>query len=120
MSFRIEKTDGIIEVHVWGKAAQSEIVTILRKLHEMAPRKEISDLWLLSEEYVLPWDTFMPIVKEVRRLLAPGMIAKKSALVVSNHFQMAQAKLYLEEARVLPFEMAAFMTREEAVRWLKT
>lgn len=119
MAFRIEKTEDFIEVHLWGNAHESEVITILRKLHEMAPRKEISDLWLLSEEYVLPWDTFLPIVKEVTRLLSRDMIAKKSAIVVANHFQMAQAELYLEEAECLPFEIGVFMTRDEAIKWLK-
>jgi len=120
MAFRIEKTEDFIEVHLWGNAHESEILVILRKLHEMAPRKEISDLWLLSEEYSLPWDVFLPIVKEVTRLLSPDMVANKSAIVAANHFQMAQAELYLEEAKCLPFETGVFMTREEAIRWLKT
>jgi hypothetical protein len=120
MAFRIEKKDDLIEVHVWGDAHESEVVAILGKLREMAPRKEISDLWLLSEEYVLPWDIFLPIVEEVRRLLPSDMIANKSAIVVATHFQMAQAQLYLEEAKSLPFEIGAFMTREEALGWLKT
>ena len=63
MAFRIEKADDIIEVHLWGEGDESEVLTILRKLHEMAPRKEISDLWLISEEYVVPWVSFLPIVK---------------------------------------------------------
>jgi len=120
MAFRIEKTEDFIEVQIWGNADESEVVTILRKLHEMAPRKEISDLWLVSEECVVPWDCFLPIVKEITRLLSRDMIANKTAIVVANHFQMAQAELYLEEAKCLPFEIGAFMTREEAIRWLKT
>jgi hypothetical protein len=120
MAFRIEKTEDFIEVHLWGNGDESEVVDILRKLHEMAPRKEISDLWLLSEEYVVPWDAFFRIVKEVTRLLSRDIITNKSAIVVANHLQMAQARLYLEEAKRLPFEIDAFMTREEAIRWLKT
>ena len=120
MAFRIERTEDFIEVHLWGNAHESEVLEILRKLREMAPHKEISDLWLISEGYVLPWDTYLSIVKEVKRFLSPDMITSKSAIVVSNHFQMAQAKLYLEEAKSLPFEIGAFMTQEEAIRWLKT
>jgi hypothetical protein len=119
MAFRIEKVEDFIEVHLWGNADESEVVAILRKLNEMAPHREISDLWLLSEECVVPWDVFLTIVKEVGRLLSPDMIAKKSAIVVASHFQMAQAELYLEEAKRLPYETGVFMTREEAVRWLK-
>jgi hypothetical protein len=111
--------EDFIEVHLWGEAHESEVVAILRKLHEMAPRKEISDLWLFAEEYVISWDTFSEIVKEVTQLLPHDMIASKSAIVVANHFQMAQASLYLEEAKRLPFEIGVFMTREEAIRWLK-
>ncbi len=120
MAFRIEKKEDCIEVHLWGNAHESEVLEILRKLREMAPRKEISDLWLLSEEYVVPWDLFLPIVNEVKSFVSGDMIANKSAIVVANHSQMAQAQLYLEEAKSLPFEIGAFMTREEAVRWLKT
>ena len=120
MAFRIERTKDFIEVHLWGNGHESEILEILRKLREMAPRKEISDLWMISEEYVVPWDLFLPIVNEVKSFVSSDIIAKKSAIVVANHSQMAQAQLYLEEGQSLPFEMGAFMTREEALRWLKT
>ena len=120
MAFRIEKAGDFIEVQVWGSADRSEVVQILRKLHEMTPRKEISDLWLLSEDYVVPWDAFSSIVKELRYLLSADVIANKSAIVVTSHSKMAQARLYLEEAKCLPFDIGVFMTREEAVRWLKT
>ncbi len=120
MTFRIEKKEDLIEVHVWGSAHESEVLEILRKLREMAPRKEISDLWVVSEEYVVPWDLFLPIVNEVKGFVTGDMIGKKSAIVVPTHSQMAQAQLYLEEAKCLPYEVAAFMTREEAIRWLKS
>jgi hypothetical protein len=120
MAFRIEKTEDCIEVHLWGNGDQWEIMNILGQLREMAPRKEISDLWLVSKEYVVPWHAFSPIVKEVTRLLANDMIANKTAIVVSDHLQMSQARLYLEEAKRLPFEIGVFITREEAMRWLKT
>ena len=119
MAFRIERTEDFIEVHLWGNAPESEVVAILRKLHEMAPCKEISDLWLIAEECVIPWDVFLTIVKEVGSFLSRDMIANKSAIVVASHFQMAQAELYLEEAKRLPFETAVFMAREDAIRWLK-
>jgi hypothetical protein len=118
--FRIEKKEDFIEVHLWGNSHESEVVEILWKVHEMAPRKEISDLWLLSEDCVVPWGVFPALVKQVGRLVSPDFIGSKSAIVVVNHFQMAQAKLYLEEAKGLPYETGVFMTREEALRWLKT
>ena len=120
MAFRIEKGGEFIEVHLWGNGDESEVLHILRKLREMAPRKEISDLWLLSEEYVIPWKAFLPIVKEVARFASDDIIPNKTAIVVASHLQMAQARLYLEEAKRLPFEIAVFMTREEAISWLKT
>ena len=120
MAFRIEKTEDFIEVHLWGNGNEWEVMDILRKLHEMAPHKEISDLWQISAEYVVPLEAFLSIVNEITRFLSNDMIANKSAIVVANHFQMAQARLYLEEAKRLPFEIAVFMTREEAIRWLKT
>ena len=46
MAFRIEKGGGTIEVYLWGNGDESEVLHILRKLREMAPRKETSDLWL--------------------------------------------------------------------------
>ena len=81
MAFRIEKTEDFIEVHLWSEAHESEVVAILRKLYEMAPRKEMSDLWLFAEEYVIPWDAFSEIVKEVTQFLSHDMIASKSAIV---------------------------------------
>jgi hypothetical protein len=119
MTFRIEKTEDFIEVHLWGEAHESEVVTVLQKLHEMAPRKEISDLWIVAKEYVVPWSAYPAIVKEVTGFLSRDMVPSKSAIVVANHFQKAQAELYREEAKRLPFEIGAFMTREEAIRWLK-
>jgi hypothetical protein len=59
-------------------------------------------------------------VKELTRFLSNDMMAKKSAIVVADYLQMAQARLYLEEAKSLPFEIGVYMTREEAIRWLKT
>ena len=120
MAFRIEKAGDFIEVHLSGNGDKSEVVDILRKLYEMAPRKEISDLWLVSEEYVVPWDAFLPIVMEVTRFLSNDMITNKTAIVVASHLQMAQGRLYLEEAKRLPFAIGIFMTRQEAIRWLKT
>ena len=120
MTFRIERKEDLIEVQVWGNGDESEVLDILRKLREMAPRKEISDLWFLSEEYVVPWAAFLPIVQELTRLLSEDMIAKKTAIVVASHLQMAQGRLYLDEAKRLPFEIGVFMTREEAMKWLKT
>lgn len=119
MAFHIEKAEDFIEVKLWGNGDQWEIVKILGQLREMAPRKEISDLWLISKEYVVPWHAFPPIVKEVSRLLPNDMIANRSAIVVSDHLQMSQARLYLEEAKRLPFEIGVFMTKEEAIKWLK-
>ncbi len=119
MAFRVEKTEDCIEVHLWGSGDQWEIMNILRQLREMAPHKEISDLWVISKEYVVPWYAFSPIVNEVSRLLPNDMIANKTAIVVSDHLQMSQAKLYLEEAKRLPFEIGVFMTRAEAIKWLK-
>jgi hypothetical protein len=119
MSFRIERTDDLIEVYLWGHVQGSEIMSILWQLNAIAPRKEISDVWLLAEDCVVPWDTFLPVVKELGRLLSPDMKASRSAIVVASHLQMAQAQLYLEEAKRLPFETRAFLSREEAVTWLK-
>jgi hypothetical protein len=120
MAYRIERSEEFIEVHLSGQVDEWEILTILRKLSEMAPRKEISDLWLLGEECVVRWDAFATIVDGIKRLLPADMIASKSAIVVASPFQMVQAEMYREAAKRLPYEIGAFMRREEAVRWLKT
>ena len=120
MAFSIEKTEDFIEVHVWGEAQPGEVMAILHKLREMAPRKETSDLWVFPEEYVVPWDAFVTIVKEITGFVVPGMVGKKTAIVVANNFQMAQGELYRKEAKALPFEIGVFMSRDEAMEWLKT
>ena len=119
MAFRIERTEEVIEVHLWGQGRESEILAILGELYKMAPRKEVSDLWLVSEDYVVPWDAFSTIAKQVRGFLSHDMVAKNSAIVVANQFQMVQAELYRNEAQGLPFEIGVFLTREDAVAWLK-
>ena len=120
MAHRIEKTEDLIEVHLWGDAHLTEVLTVLRKLHALTPRKEISDLWLIAEEYVVPWATFSTIVKAVTHLLGRDMVMAKSAIVVANEFQVAQASMYQEAAHHLPFKVGVFRNRDAAVQWLKT
>jgi hypothetical protein len=100
MAFRIEKTEDLIEVHLWGYGDEAEVVNILRKLRGMAPRKEISDLWLISEEYVVPLDAFLRIVKELIGFLSNDMIAKKSAIVVANHSKWHRQACILKKPNV--------------------
>ncbi|MBM4079732.1 MAG: hypothetical protein FJ278_08535 [Planctomycetes bacterium] len=120
MAYRIEKTEDLIEVHLSGQVDEWEILAILGKLRDMAPRKETSDVWLLGEECVVRWDAFSMIVDGIKRLLPPDLIPSRSAIVVASPFQMAQAEMYRQEAKSLPYETGAFMTREEAVRWLRS
>ncbi len=120
MAFNIERNEGFIEVHLWGEGQEGEVLTIVQKLKEMAPKKEIADLWMISKEYVLPWACYLPIVEKIANFTPINGGAMKSAIVVSDHFQMAQAQFYLEAAKCLPFAVGAFMTRNEAIRWLAT
>ena len=119
MAHRIEKTEDFIEVHLSGETHEEEILIILWKLHQLIPRKEISDVWLLDEACVVPWQAYSKIVRGIAGLMSSDMITSKSAIVVSNHFQMAQAEMFREEAKCLPYEIGVFMSREESARWLK-
>jgi hypothetical protein len=120
MAHRIEKNEGLIEVHLSGEASLWEVLFVLRTLQQLAPRKEISDLWTISEEYVVPWNLFATIVRGIGRLIDHDTLPTKSAIVVSNQVQLMQAKFYQQEAKVLPYETGVFLSRHEAVKWLKS
>jgi hypothetical protein len=119
MPYRIQKTDGFVEIYLWGETSPGEVLVVLRRLHDLAPSKELSDLWIFSSECVIPCEAYQTIVKAAQSLCCTGMIASRSAIVAADQFQKAQLELYLREAQNLPFEIGAFTERDEAVEWLK-
>ncbi len=119
MAYRINKMDDLMEVHVWDEVSVTDVLTILGQLHAMAPLKEISDLWMLSEGCMIPWDEFSTVAKGIKNLVAKDAVARPSAVVAANQFHRAQLELFLHEARELPYEIGIFSERDEAVNWLQ-
>ncbi|MCX6996871.1 MAG: STAS/SEC14 domain-containing protein [Kiritimatiellaeota bacterium] len=120
MSYSIEKTPDFVEVHIRGDTSGRDVLTVLEQLTKEYPRKEICDLWVLSSECVIPFGAFSTIVEKLKGAVANDFVGCKTALVVTDAFQMAQAAMYRHEAAALPFEIRVFMSRDQAVEWLKS
>jgi hypothetical protein len=118
MPYRIYERDSIVEVLVWGMISAPEIIEALRELHHRDSRKQISDLWNMSESSMVPLTAFSEIIEAVHTLCSPDMVGRKSAIVVSSGLQKMAAQLYLSAAKDLPFEIQAFTSRKDAISWL--
>ena len=119
MAYKIEAKDGYVEVQVTGRTTKHEIIEILRELSRRDPRKETPDLWLVESESQVPLADFIEIALAVGKLLPPGIVGARSALVAADHFQMAEMQMYRLESSFLPFELGVFHTQAEALAWLR-
>ena len=118
MPYKIEDRDCYVEVSVWGEANRWEVLEALRKLHRRDPRKEIPDMWLISEETVFPVEWHLPVATATEKLCAKGCIGARSAIVVADKLHKAQLDLYRKQARELPYQMRVFTERKDAEIWL--
>lgn len=119
MACAIEEKDGLVEVHVTGETTPHELVAAVREIQRRYPRKEVSDLWLLSKRSLVPFVAFRGIVDAIARFWRPGTAASPSAIVAEDEFQRAQLELFRAEASSLPYPMGVFASREQAVAWLQ-
>ena len=119
MPYRIHRSDGIVEVEVSGNTSVTELLSAVRELRAMDPRKEVSDLWTISEDIVVPFAEFSTIVANIKALCTSDMVGCKTALVANGEFQRAVMDLYRSEAKALPFQIGVFASREQAIHWLK-
>jgi hypothetical protein len=120
MPYKIQEIDGYVEVSVWGETSKWEVLEVIRELQRRDTRKEVSDLWLLSKECMVPFTEFSEIAEAVKSLCTSGMIGSKSAIVAEDELQRAQLEMYRAEAAILPFEVRVFRSRDDAVQWLKS
>lgn len=119
MAYSIQMEDGFVEVKLWGKTSIWEVLSALGDLRKNDPHKQISDLWNFASECVIPFVAFPTIVLAVLRIVPRDKSGRRSALVVTDEIQMAEAAIYLREAHILPFELKAFLSRDSAIEWLK-
>jgi aspartate aminotransferase len=50
VGYRIEEKEDFVEVQLSGQTSSWEVLRAVRQLHERYPRKEVSDLWIVSDE----------------------------------------------------------------------
>jgi hypothetical protein len=119
MTCRIEERGDLVVVNVTGETSKWEVLDTVHRLHERDPRKDVSDLWILSSESVVPFDAFPELVEGIRRLCTDGRKFARSAIVASGQFQKALMDMYRSEAQSLPYEIGVFTSRAAAEKWLK-
>ena len=119
MAYRIHEGDGFVEVQISEETSVEELLGVIRELRDRDPRKEISDLWSLSEDSIIPIASFASIVASVAPLCPRDIVGRKTAVVASNELHRAVLDIYRAEAARLPFAIGVFTSREEAVHWLK-
>jgi hypothetical protein len=120
MPYRIEEKDDLLEVRIWGDLSKWDVLKIIFTLRQKAPRKEKSDLWLIGDDAIVPYDTFSFIISNASRMFPPKAACSKSAFVADSEFQRAQVELYCSAAKAFPFEIQIFTARADAVQWLRT
>ena len=120
MPYRIQERDGFSEIHVSGETSKWEVLKAIRQLRDRDPRKETSDLWVISNTSMVPFAEYSTIVEAVRSLCSSDMIGNKTAIVAADELQKAELDMFRSQAEALPFEMRVFISRDEAVEWLKT
>jgi hypothetical protein len=119
MAYQIEKKENFFEVHVSGTTSKSEIMEIIRELDSKDRGKHFPDLWIIAEESQIPFVYFREIAEEILSLFPRDAIGNKTAMVAAGEFHKAQLETYRSEASILPFEIRVFLTRDEAVEWIK-
>ena len=119
MPYSIKRQNGFVEVEVWGETSAAEIIAAVNEIHAEYPRKECSDLWVLARESMLPLSTFPTIIEAIVGLCGEDHVYRRSAIVASDQFQKAMADMYRSEADTLPFEVGVFISRDDAIQWLK-
>lgn len=119
MAYWIGKKKDFFEVRLLGNTSKFEILEIIRELERRDPGKHFPDIWIIAEGSQVPFVYFREIAETVRSLLPSDAIGNKTALVAASGFQKAQLEMYRSEASILPFEIRVFLSRDEAVEWIK-
>lgn len=120
MSYRIEFKDDLHEVYLCGPTNHLEIQEIQRELNRRDPLKAHCDLWELSADVVVAYESFPIVIETLRRMWRPEMVGRKSAVVAASGVQRAMLELYRAQGRDLPFEFGVFDSRQEAIDWLRS
>ena len=119
MPYQTQRNDELIELQLWGRTSKWEVLAALREVRALAPRKELSDLWTVGPACMIPWDEYASIVDAVQGFCTADMQPSRTAIVVGGEFQIAQADIYVQQARSLPFPIRVFTRRDNALAWLK-
>jgi len=119
MPYSIHDEDGFVEVKVWGELSAFDTMCAVWELRKKDPRKKTPDLWNVSRGCVLPSATFSAIAKMVLAIIPSDKSGRRSAIVVADSSLMAAVEKYTQDVRFAPFETKAFMSRDQAIEWLK-
>ncbi len=119
MAYEIEKKEDFFEVCVSGNTSRFEVMEIIWELDRRDRGKHFPDLWIIAEKSQVPFVYFREIAETIRSLLPSDAIGNKTAIVAAGEFHKAQLEMYRSEASILPFEIRVFLSRDEAVKWIK-
>jgi|GEM_PF-2819589 hypothetical protein len=117
MPHRVEDKNDHILVSLWGDATKWDVIEAVGKIRIINPRKARPDIWIVSEEVVIPMSEYVQIVEESLKEFPEDFDGARSAIVVANEFQMEMVKLYKKELSSVPYEVALFRDIQEAVAW---
>ncbi len=120
MPYRIEKETDIHVVNIWGNTSKWEVIEAIGMLQQKDPTKSKPDLWILSDDLVLPYDAFSGIIEMINQPRPEGFIGNKTAVVASSKIQLFMAETFSLESGSLPYSIGVFSSRNEAVEWLNT
>lgn len=118
MPYKIQRNDEWVEIRLWGETAKDEILKIIHEINRQDPKKELSDVWIVDKESMVPFFAFREIAESVQLICEPGMAGTKSAIVAGDEFHRAQIEMFQAEAKILPYPIGVFATRDEAIEWI--
>lgn len=119
MAIDITYREDYIEVRVLDDPSVREILTTVKALRDRDPRKEISDVWIFSEDSIFPMDMIRIVAESILTLCTDTMVGRRSAIVAANAFQKAAFDFVRYEASILPYEVKVFLSPDEAVGWIR-
>jgi len=117
MPHSVEDKQDYILVALWGEATKWDVIQAVGRIREINPRKERPDIWVVTEEVVIPMADYVSIVEKALSAFPKDFEGARSAIVVANGFQLEMVKLYKKELSKVPYEVGLFLDLDEARAW---
>ncbi len=118
MPYELLDQEDYIEVRLWGDVTKWEIIKAIGAVRIATPRKDRPDVWVLAEEVFIPFPDYGVIVDKALGWIPLRLKGARSALVVADAMQYELARVYCDELRFCPYEVAVFHSKEEALQWV--